>query len=187
MIRERRPRKTPQRQDPMIESPEAPSEADVSVPLGPPRPTRARTPRTVTMSRADCIRLMARNHVGRLAYTYRDAVDIVPIYYAYDDGWIYARTSPGQKIAKLRHNRWVAFEVDEIYGMFHWSSVVVHGGLYLLDADTTAAETWEQAVMALQKKFPGAFTQRDPVPFRSTIFRIHLDEVSGRRATPTTR
>ena len=171
----------------MIESPEAPSEAEVSVPLGPPRLTRARAPRTRSMSRADCIRLLARNQVGRLAYAYRDAVDIVPIYYAYDDEWIYARTSPGQKIAKLRHNRWVAFEVDELYGLFHWSSVVVHGALYLLDADTTAAGTWDQAVAALQKKFPGAFTERDPVPFRSTIFRIHLDEVSGRRATPTSR
>src|SRR5688500_20353632 len=106
----------------MIESPKVPSEAEVGVPLGPPRLTRARTPRTVTMSRADCIRLMARNHVGRLAYTYRDAVDIAPIYYAYDDGWIYARPPPAQKIAKVRHTRCVACAVDRTYGMYHWSS-----------------------------------------------------------------
>jgi hypothetical protein len=39
----------------------------------------------------------------------------------------------------------------------------------------------------LQDKFPGAFTDHDPVAFRMTIFRIHVDAVSGRRATPSTR
>lgn len=141
----------------------------------------------MALSRAECTRLLARNHVGRLAYAFREAIDIVPIYYAYADGWIYGRTSPGQKIAKLRHNRWVAFEVDEIHGLFHWTSAVVHGGLYLLDQESAVRDTWDRAVTVLQEKFPGAFTDRDPVPFRTTIFRIHVDEVSGRRATPSTR
>jgi nitroimidazol reductase NimA-like FMN-containing flavoprotein (pyridoxamine 5'-phosphate oxidase superfamily) len=81
----------------------------------------------------------------------------------------------------------VAFEVDEIHGMFMWASVVVHGALYLLDAESTISETWERAVAILRDRFPGAFTDRDPVPFRTAIFRIHVDAVSGRRATPTTR
>jgi nitroimidazol reductase NimA-like FMN-containing flavoprotein (pyridoxamine 5'-phosphate oxidase superfamily) len=138
----------------------------------------------VALSRAQCTKLLGRNHVGRLAYTFRDAVDIVPIYYAYADGWIYARTSPGQKIAKLRHHRWVAFEVDEVYGIFDWSSVVVHGALYMLDPAAAVTETWESAVTILRRQFPGAFTDRDPVPFRSAIFRIHVDAVSGRQSTP---
>ena len=162
-------------------------ETEVAVPTGSPRLARARAPRLVALSRAECTRLLARNYVGRLAYAFRDAVDIVPLHYAYVDGWIYARTSPGQKLTKLRHNRWVAFEVDEIHGMFDWSSVVVHGALYLLDRESGVTETWEQAVTVLQDKFPGAFTDRDPVPFRTAIFRIHVDAVSGRRATPTTR
>ena len=153
----------------------------------PPAPSRVRSPRIVALSRVECTRLLARNHVGRIAYAFREAIDIVPIHYAYADGWIYARTSPGQKIAKLRHNRWVAFEVDEIHGMYQWTSVVVRGGLYLLDEDAVVRDTWERAVTVLQDKFPGAFTARDPVPFRTTIFRIHVDAVSGRRATPSTR
>ena len=165
----------------------ADTETDVGKPLGAPKPSRVRTPRLVALSRTECTRLLARNHVGRLAYSYRELVDIVPIHYAYADGWIYARTSPGQKVTRLRHNRWVAFEVDEIHGMYQWTSVVVHGGLYLLDEDSVVRETWDRAVSVLQEKFPGAFTDRDPVPFRTAIFRIHVDAVSGRRATPSTR
>lgn len=165
----------------------ADTDTDLGLPLAVPRPSRVRTPRLVALSRTECTRLLARNHVGRLAYAYRESVDIVPIHYAYADGWIYARTSPGQKVTKLRHHRWVAFEVDEIHGTYQWTSVVVHGAVYLLDRDSVVRNTWERAVTVLQEKFPGAFTDRDPVPFRTTIFRIHVDDVSGRRATPSTR
>ena len=44
-------------------------------------------------------------------------------------------------------------------------------------------ETWETAVRVLQRRFPDAFTERDPVPFRTAVFRIHVDSVSGRRTT----
>lgn len=162
------------------------ADTEVEVPFGTPRTSRARQPRTVTLSRAQCMKLLARNTVGRLAYTFRDAVDIVPLHYAYDDEWIYIRTS-GQKLSKLRHHRWVAFEVDEIFGMFDWSSVVVHGAVYLLDPANVVTETWETAVRVLQRRFPDAFTERDPVPFRTAVFRIHLDAVSGRRTTPAGR
>jgi uncharacterized protein len=156
------------------------------VPVSATRSSRTRQPRTVTLSRVQCMKLLARNHVGRLAYTFRDAVDIVPLHYAYDEEWIYVRTS-GQKLAKLRHHRWVAFEVDEIFGMFDWSSIVVHGAVYLLDRESAVTETWEKAVRTLQRRFPDAFTERDPVPFRTSVFRIHVDSVTGRRTTPAGR
>ncbi len=171
----------------MLTSADTSTRTEVNGPSGTPRPSRVRSPRIVALTHAQCARVLARNHVGRLAYAFRQAVDIVPIHYAYADGWIYARTSPGQKLTKLRHNRWVAFEVDEIRGLFHWTSVVVHGGLYMLDEDSAVGETRQRAMRILQDKFPGAFTDHDPVAFRMTIFRIHVDAVSGRRATPSTR
>ena len=128
---------------------------DVEPPLGI-RSSRARQPRTVALSHAQCMKLLARNQVGRLAYTFRDAVDIVPLHYAHDDEWIYIRTS-GQKLAKLRHHRWVAFEVDEIFGMFDWSSVVAYGTFYELAPD---AEQHARAVNALREAMPDAFTAR---------------------------
>jgi nitroimidazol reductase NimA-like FMN-containing flavoprotein (pyridoxamine 5'-phosphate oxidase superfamily) len=167
----------------MMNPPETAPGAEIEVPLSPTRSSRARPPRTVTLSRAQCMKLLARNHVGRLAYTFRDAVDIVPLHYAYEDEWIYVRTS-GPKLAKLRHHRWVAFEVDEIFAMYDWSSVVVHGAVYLLDRSSVVTDTWETAVRVLQRHFPDAFTDRDPVPFRTAVFRIHVDSVSGRRTTP---
>lgn len=57
-----------------------------------------------------------RNRVGRLAFSFRDRVDIEPLHYVFRGGWLYGRPSPGSKLQTLRHNPWVAFEVDEIDG-----------------------------------------------------------------------
>ena len=75
------------------------------------------------LTREEIDALLTRNTVGRIAYAFKDRVDIEPVNYAYADGWIYGRTSPGSKLHTLSHNRWVAFEIDESRGVFDWSSV----------------------------------------------------------------
>ena len=136
------------------------------------------------LTRDESIDLLTRNHVGRLAFTFRDRVDIEPISYVYADGWLYARTSPGTKLQIVHHHPWVAFEVDEIHSRFDWRSVVVHGTIYFLDAADTEHEPYHHAVEVLRKIDADAFTETDLVPRRTNIFRIHADDISGRRASP---
>src|SRR5687768_400853 len=76
--------------------------------------------------------MLRRNNVARLAFSSRDRVDIQPINYVYERGWLYGRTSDGNKLATLKHNQWVAFEVDEVEGAFQWRSVVIHGSFWIL-------------------------------------------------------
>src|SRR5271169_1022659 len=88
------------------------------------------------LSRDECETILARHHVGRIAFASPARVDIEPINYVYADGWVYCRTSRGTKVAIIQHHRWVAFEVDEVVGLFDWRSVVVRGGVYFLDSDS---------------------------------------------------
>lgn len=76
------------------------------------------------LSRDETEALLSRNKVGRLAFSVHDRVDIQPIHYVYERGWIYGRTSEGEKITTLEHNRWVAFEVDEVEDILDRKSVV---------------------------------------------------------------
>lgn len=133
----------------------------------------------------ECTALLARHHVGRLAYTQRNRIDIVPIHYVLGEGWLYGRTAAGHKLEVLEHNRWVAFEVDEIEGAFDWMSVVVKGGVYLLRADGSEDEiaNYRVALDAIRTVAPFALTPEDPVPERAIIFRIHIDEMQGRAAS----
>lgn len=138
------------------------------------------------LTRQDSETILARNQVGRLAFSFQDRVNVVPVHFVYDQGWIYGRTSPGGKLVHILRNRRVAFEVDEHSSLFDWRSVVVHGTLYRIDRDTSDTEqVYNKAVALLQRLLPATLTGSDPVPFRSQLFRIHAAEITGRSATPT--
>ena len=129
--------------------------------------------------------VLRAHRVGRIAYSWRDHVDIVPIAYVYDGHAILARTSDGAKTRTLRHSPWVAFEVDEVEGAYDWRSVVAHGTVHVLRPNGTAADrrAYQRAVELLRALEPAALTADDPVPSRAVVFQISVDRLSGRAAT----
>ena len=137
------------------------------------------------LGRSEMEHILGRNRFGRIAYSLHDRVDIEPISYVFDGGWLYGRTSPGTKLSMIAHHRWVAFEVDEIESVFEWRSVVVKGAFYLVAADTPESRdpAYSHGVDLLRAIIPETLTANDPTPFRSSVFRIHLDEITGRQAT----
>src|SRR5205814_9349091 len=140
------------------------------------------------LSRSECDELLKRNHVGRVAFTFHDRVDIEPVHYVYADGWLHGRTAPGAKIAVLRHHPWVAFEVDEVDGLFDWRSVVVHGVVHMPDADGSPADraAYASTLSHVRELVPEALGPGDPAPTRFLASRIHVDDLRGRAAaTPT--
>jgi nitroimidazol reductase NimA-like FMN-containing flavoprotein (pyridoxamine 5'-phosphate oxidase superfamily) len=128
--------------------------------------------------------MLARHTVGRIAYTFRDRVDIEPIGFVYTDGALVFRTAPGSKIETLAHHPWVALEIDEVEGVFDWHSVVVHGTTYVLSETGNEAElrAYLAAVTALRRLVPATFDDADPVPFRSIVVKLHIDHITGRAA-----
>lgn len=135
----------------------------------------------------DTIReVLTRNNVGRVAFAHEKRIEILPVHYVYADEWIYGRTAPGGRLEQLGEHWWpVAFEVDEIDGLFDWRSVVVHGGLYVISPQGAAWErdAWMTGVGMLRRLMPDALREDDPVPFRSTLFRIAVQRVTGKRAS----
>ena len=134
------------------------------------------------LTRSDALALLDNHQVGRLAFTFHDRVDIEPISYRFDDGWLYARTAPGTKLTVVRHNPWVAFEVDEVESRFDWRSVVIHGTIYFLDPSggDRDREAYATALKVLRAVDGDVLTAADPAPHRTTLFRIHADEIIGR-------
>jgi uncharacterized protein len=132
--------------------------------------------------------LLARNRVGRLAYSRGTVIDLEPVYYVYSEGWIYGRTSPEVRVGTDRESWWpVAFQVDEVDGRCDWRSVVVRGGFYTLSGDASAWERseYEHAVHLLR----GVDTEPGSPRWRreegGVVFRIAVQEASGRRMTKT--
>ena len=136
---------------------------------------------------ADSRALLERQHVGRLAFLDHTRVDIEPLHYVYLGDWIFCRTTEGTKTHALRHTPYVAFEVDEVRGVFDWTSVVARGTVYFLpDVGAPVDEAqYQRAVTALRRFLPETFAEGDPTPFRTLVFGIHVDEITGRAAAAT--
>jgi uncharacterized protein len=145
---------------------------------------RTQHPEFFEPTREEAIALLERHHVGRIAFTFHDRVDIEPISYVFFGGWVYGRTAHGTKLTTLRHSPWVAFEVDEVDGQFDWRSAVVHGTLYFLEdqGDEHARAAYANAVRLLRSFNSSVLTPADATPQRSTLFRIHADEITARAA-----
>lgn len=137
-----------------------------------------------TLDHDACEALLATEHVGRLAFTFRDRVDIEPVHYVFQDGVIYGRTQPGAKVDVLVHHPWVAFEVDHVEALFRWRSVVVHGRIEFPDPLGAEHERAKYAagVAAFRRLVPTAFGSGDPTPAREIVFLLPVAEMSGRAA-----
>jgi nitroimidazol reductase NimA-like FMN-containing flavoprotein (pyridoxamine 5'-phosphate oxidase superfamily) len=150
--------------------------------------TQALEPTFRELEQREAHDLLARNHVGRIAYSFRDRVDIEPISYVYADGAIYMRTELGSKLATLAHAPWVAFEVDEVEGPFDWRSIVTHGTVYVLHETGTPTEraTYRLALQRLREIMPSALNDDDPVPGRRILLRLQPAVITGRAASSGT-
>jgi nitroimidazol reductase NimA-like FMN-containing flavoprotein (pyridoxamine 5'-phosphate oxidase superfamily) len=137
-----------------------------------------------SLTRPQMEALLRRHNVGRIAFWDGRRVDVEPIGYVFDDGALYGRAAPGTRMAVLAGQPWVAFEVDEIRGPFDWASVVAKGTVYVVEPGQAIAqqEQYEKALRVIRSAMPDALTEHDPVPARSILFRLHIDEMEGRSA-----
>lgn len=74
------------------------------------------------------IELLLRTQiVGRLGCYADQKVYVVPISYAYHDGYLYGHTNDGMKLKMVRKNPNVCVEVDDVKNYENWRSVIAWG------------------------------------------------------------
>jgi nitroimidazol reductase NimA-like FMN-containing flavoprotein (pyridoxamine 5'-phosphate oxidase superfamily) len=144
------------------------------------------------MTEAECRRALETANVGRLACAQDNQPYVVPIYFAYSGRYLYAFSTIGQKIEWMRANPRVCLEVDEINSPDEWMSLVVFGRYEELQNVPDSKSAREQALTLLQMRSrwwwePASICDdhRDsPHSCIPVAYRIHIDRVSGQRATP---
>lgn len=146
------------------------------------------------MTRSECISRLSHTRLGRLGCAFQNQPSIVPIYFAYEDSFLYGFTTPGQKIDWMRSNLLVCVELDEIENTNLWTTIVIFGTYEELpETDAITEEIdWRKHAHALLQQYaewwePGAAwnTQRRPAKsFEPVFYRISIDQISGRRVTP---
>jgi hypothetical protein len=81
------------------------------------------------MSEAECLQVLARARLARLACALENQPYVVPVYLTYDEDsrCLYGFTTPGQKVEWMRANPLVCVEVDRIAAYDQWVSVIAFG------------------------------------------------------------
>lgn len=133
------------------------------------------------LDRAGADAILARNRVGRIAYTRRGRLDVEPVLYAWADGWLWARTTYGcgwAAIAGESHGTPITFEVDEVDAGFRWRSVVVRGTLHPVEhpADGGDPAVWVHAMELIRELDPAIAAPA----LRSSLVRIAVEAVAAR-------
>lgn len=142
-----------------------------------------------TLSNIEMEDLIYQQIIGRIA-CYADNVSyIVPISYAYDGVYIYARTFEGMKINMMRKNPNICFQVDDLNDLSNWKSVVAWGTFEELHAGSERDKAVQTLInrnlpilhsetMHLSPLWPFTSTQDEHV--EGVIFRIYLTEKTGK-------
>jgi nitroimidazol reductase NimA-like FMN-containing flavoprotein (pyridoxamine 5'-phosphate oxidase superfamily) len=140
------------------------------------------------LSHAECVNVLIRSDLARLACAHDGQPYIVPIHFSYDAArkCLYAFSTVGQKIQWMRDNPKVCIEVEDISDKDHWTTVLVFGRY----EELTDSPAYRTARQRAQKLFEGRpewwFPAAAKLPSREhhamVLYRISADRLSGRRA-----
>jgi len=141
------------------------------------------------LERAEAEALLARHHVGRMAFSFHDRTALVLVNYVFADGWIYARMEDGGDAATLQHHHWVVFEVDEVDGIYDWRAVTVRGSVEFLSDDphSPAGQRFAEALGRIRTVVPSVRTPDDPLPQRERLYRVLAEDVQGQEMSSDMR
>ena len=142
-----------------------------------------------TLSNKQITEVISNNFVGRLGCHADGKTYVVPISYAYNGDYIYARSFEGMKLAMMRNNPNVCFQVDRMEDMADWKSVIIWGtfeelkdpekreeGLKILISRILPTISSETVKLTPEWPFPtNDFNKIDGI-----VFRIHIKEMTGR-------
>jgi hypothetical protein len=142
------------------------------------------------MPREECIALLSRARFAHLACACDGKPYVVPLFFAYDDSYLYCFSTIGRKIDWLRKNPHTCVEVDEIDSGERWACVVVAGCFEEL-TDTPELQDARADAYRLLKDHASwwvpAYSRTDDQetrPLDPIYFRISIDEITGRRTVP---
>ena len=140
------------------------------------------------MTEAECLDMLARTNVARLACAQNNQPYIIPIRVELERRFLYGYATLGQKIEWMRQNPLVCVEIDERITHGQWASVVVSGHYEELPHTPEHEGPREVAERLFQKR--PAWWEPASVPLTGheqrapIVFRVGIGRVSGRRAEP---
>ena len=141
------------------------------------------------MGTEECKAALEHASLGRLGCSYEDQPYVVPIHFAYDNGYLYVFSTLGQKVKWMRANPKVCLQVDKAENQNEWISVIVNGEYQeLVEPQYTTERKHASSLLAKHSHWwLNALGERQMRVGDKSIdplfFRIRIQSMSGLRAT----
>jgi nitroimidazol reductase NimA-like FMN-containing flavoprotein (pyridoxamine 5'-phosphate oxidase superfamily) len=142
-----------------------------------------------SLSRLQCEQLLASQLIGRIGCHSSGKLYIVPITYAFHEGYIYAHSNEGLKIKMMRKNPKVCFEVECVENMGNWRTVILWGKYEELKTQLVQAK----AINILHERFAPFHVSESvrPHPYthapdyiekerKAVVYRILIEDITGK-------
>jgi len=129
-----------------------------------------------TMTLDEIERTLGRSRLGRLGCSANDRPYVVPITFAYFDGYVYGYSALGRKIRMMREQPYVCFEVEEIDGPSSWRSVIAEGEYEEVSDNSTRRAALARLGLDEENLVPRTLS----VNGGAVVFRLRLNSKSGR-------
>jgi len=136
------------------------------------------------LTSSEIVQILERGYVGHLGCHNKDELYVVPITYAFENGYILSHSQPGKKIQFMRKNPKVCLQVEEVRDYFHWNSVIVWGTYEELGNDEAACamRVLIQKIACYEgiRNLHDLDTDLSAIFEQAVIFRINIERTSGR-------
>jgi nitroimidazol reductase NimA-like FMN-containing flavoprotein (pyridoxamine 5'-phosphate oxidase superfamily) len=140
------------------------------------------------LNAAEIENLLTSQMLGRIGCHAGGVTYIVPISYAYDGSNIYAHSLEGMKLAMMRTNPSVCFEVEMMSDMANWRTVICQG-IFKELADTSEKEKAFHLLVSRNISSPASetlkitplwpFSDNEYAEVKGILFKITLVEKTG--------
>lgn len=134
--------------------------------------------------------ILLSNYIGRIGCSVNNKPLIIPVTYVYNKKFIYGRSLDGVKIALMRKNPNVCFQVDVIDNLANWRSVLVQGKFEELKTEASekiARDLFHERLLPItlgETVDPSRELAEPPHRVQKILkpitYRISVDEISGR-------
>lgn len=143
------------------------------------------------LSQEAALEVLQTNILGRIGCSDGKKVYVVPVNYVFDGKHIIAHSVSGMKIDMMRKNPAVCFEVDEMYDLRNWKSVILWGEYQELTNERdryTAMKLFVDKTMHMkisETAIPPETSEqrmhpRSPGNIKPIVYRIVISEITGR-------
>jgi uncharacterized protein len=141
------------------------------------------------MAAEECKAVLEHASLGRLGCSYENQPYVVPIHFAYEDGYLYVFSTFGQKVKWMRANPKVCVQTDQAQDQSEWISVIINGEYEELPGPQYAAERKHASSLLAKRShwWLNALGERQmrvgDKSIEPLFFRIRIESMTGLRAT----